>query len=77
MLLVFGITARMAFAFAVSHGAHHAVANFSVAHQIGAAAWPVALVSMAVCEVTARIAIVQLRGRRVMRDSPAAASWSP
>jgi hypothetical protein len=65
-LLVFGITARMVFAFAVTHGAHHAVANFSVAHGISAAAWPVALVSMAVCEVTARIATVQLRGRRVM-----------
>jgi hypothetical protein len=73
VLLVFGITARMAFAFAVSHGAHHAVAHFSVAHQIGAAAWPVALVSMALFEVTARIAIVQLRGRRVLRQSPVGA----
>jgi hypothetical protein len=71
-LLVFGITARMAFEFAVSHGAHHAAASFSIAHQIGAPAWPVALVSMAVCEVMARIAIVQLRGRRVMNDRGAA-----
>ena len=43
-LLIAGIGSRMVFAFALSHGAHHAVASFSVAHQITAAAWPVALV---------------------------------
>lgn len=68
LLLAVGITARMVFAFAVTHGAHHAVASFSIAHHITAAAWPVALVSMAVFEVTARIATVQLRGRRVMSE---------
>jgi hypothetical protein len=73
-LLVFGITARMVFEFAITHGAHHAVASFSVAHQISAAAWPVALVSMAVCEVTARIATVQLRGRLVMAEQAAGAT---
>jgi hypothetical protein len=66
ILLVFGITARMLFAFVVTHGGHHAVASFSIVHQISAAAWPVALVAMAVCEVTARIATVQLRGYRIM-----------
>ena len=40
---------------------------FSIAHQIGAAAWPVALVAMALCEVTARLVIVQLRGRAFYR----------
>ena len=45
----------------------HAVASFSMAHQIGAAAWPVALVLMALLEVGTRIAIVQLRGRRAMQ----------
>jgi hypothetical protein len=74
VLLVFGITARMAFAFAVTHGAHHEVASFSIASQIGAAAWPVALVSMAVCEVTARLATVQLRGRRLMTQPAAGAT---
>jgi len=74
LLLVFGITARMAFAFAVTHGAHHAVASFSIAHQITTAAWPVALVSMAVCEVTARIGTVQLRGRRVMTEQASGAT---
>ena len=54
----------MVFVFAVHHGARHAVASFSMAHQIGAAAWPVALVLMALLEVSTRIAIVQLRGRQ-------------
>jgi hypothetical protein len=62
-LLVAGICARMAFAFALGHGAEPAIRAFSIAHQIGAAAWPVALVSMALFEVTARLLIVQVRGR--------------
>jgi hypothetical protein len=74
LLLIFGITARMVFAFAVTHGAHHAVTDFSLANQISAAAWPVALVSMAISEVTARIATVQLRGRRVIRDEETGAT---
>jgi hypothetical protein len=62
-LLVAGIASRMVFAFAVTHGAEPAVRSFSVAHQIGSAAWPVGLVSMALCEVAARLFTVQLRGR--------------
>jgi hypothetical protein len=65
-LLIVGICARMAFAFALSHGAEPAVRGFSIAHHIGAAAWPVALVSMALCEVTARLVIVYLRGRSIV-----------
>jgi hypothetical protein len=64
-LLVAGIGSRMVFAFVVGHGAGPAIRTFSIAHHIGAAAWPVALVAMALCEVTARIAIVQLRARRL------------
>jgi hypothetical protein len=64
-LLVAGIGSRMAFAFAVGHGLQPAVRAFSIAHQIGAAAWPAALVMMALIEVGARIAVVQVRGRRV------------
>jgi hypothetical protein len=60
-LLIAGICARMVFA--IRHGAEPAVRSFSVAHQIGAAAWPVALVSMALCEVTARLVTVELRAR--------------
>ena len=64
----------MVFVFAVSHGAEPAIRSFSIAHQIGAAAWPVALVSMALCEVTTRIVTVQLRGRRTMAARPALAA---
>jgi hypothetical protein len=64
-LLIAGIGSGMVFAFALSHGARHAIASFSYAHQIGAAAWPVALVLMALLEVSTRITIVQLRVRSV------------
>jgi glyoxylase-like metal-dependent hydrolase (beta-lactamase superfamily II) len=37
-----------------------------MAHQIGAAAWPAALVLMAPIEVGARIVLVQVRGRRML-----------
>lgn len=70
-LLISGIGARMVFAFALSHGARHAVASFSYAHQISAAAWPVALVLMALLEVGTRIAIVQLRGHRAVQAATA------
>jgi hypothetical protein len=65
-LLVAGIGARMAFAFAIGHGFEPALRSFSIAHQIGAGAWPVALVLMALIEVGARIAVVQIRGRRLV-----------
>src|SRR5438270_6042426 len=68
-LLIAGIGSRMVFAFALSHGARHEIASFSYTHQIGAAAWPVALVLMALLEVSTRIGIVQLRGRHAMRSS--------
>jgi hypothetical protein len=68
-LLIAGVGSRMVFAFALSHGAHEAVASFSETHEIGAAAWPVALVLMALLEVSTRIAIVQLRGRHAMQVS--------
>ena len=60
-----GIGSRMAFAFAIGHGAEPAIRSFSIAHQIGAAAWPVALVSMALCEVRPG-SRCQLRGRRLV-----------
>jgi hypothetical protein len=72
-LLVTGICGRMAFAFALGHGAEPAVRAFSITHDIGAAAWPVALVSMALCEVTTRILVVHVRGRRSASLVPALA----
>ena len=70
VLLVAGIGSRMVFVFAVSHGLRHTVADFSLSHQISAAAWPVALVLMALLEVATRTVIVQLRGRRAMAPVP-------
>jgi hypothetical protein len=70
-LLVAGIGSRMVFAFALSHGARAAIASFSYSHQIGAAAWPVALVLMALLEVSTRIAIVQLRGQHALHATTA------
>jgi hypothetical protein len=70
-LLIAGIGSRMVFAFALSHGAQHTVASFSSAHQISAGAWPVALVLMALLEVSTRIGIVQLRGRHAIQATTA------
>lgn len=70
-LLIAGISSRIVFAFVVTHGAEPAIRGFSIAHQISAAAWPVALVSMAICEVTVRVVTVYLRGR-VIQAVPAA-----
>jgi hypothetical protein len=65
-LLVLGIGARLVFAFAIGHGFEPVVRSFSIAHEIGGSAWPVALVLMALIEVGARVTIVQARGRRLV-----------
>jgi hypothetical protein len=64
-LLIAGISSRLVFVYAVHHGTYHAVSSFSIANHIGAAAWPVALVAMALIEVSARLVTVQLRARRL------------
>ncbi len=64
-LLIAGISSRLVFVYAVHHGAYHAVSAFSIANHVGAVAWPVALVSMALVEVSARLVTVQLRARRL------------
>ena len=61
ILLVAGISSRMVFAFAITHGLEPAVRSFSIANHIGGAAWPVAMVSVALCEVGARLITVYLR----------------
>lgn len=73
-LLLAGICSRMVFAFAVSNGAGPAVRSFSITHHIGAAAWPVALVAMALLEVGTRLVLVQLRGHRLTAGTAAATS---
>jgi hypothetical protein len=74
-LLIAGISSRLVFEFAVTHGANHAIASFSYANHIGGAAWPVALVMMAVLEVSTRIVLVQIRGRHA--SQLAASSLAP
>jgi hypothetical protein len=70
---VAGVGARMAFAFAATHGAGPAIGRFSIAHHItGSAAWIAALVMMALADVLTRLAVVYLRGRR-LAAAPAAA----
>jgi len=61
ILLVAGISSRIVFAFAISNGLEPAVRSFSIANHTGGAAWPVAMVAMALCEVGARLFTVYLR----------------
>jgi hypothetical protein len=68
-----GVGARMAFAFAATHGAGPAIGRFSLAHHItGSDAWVAALVMMALADVLTRLAVVWLRGR-ALAAGPAAA----
>ncbi len=61
-----GVGARMAFAFAATHGAGPAIARFSIAHHItGSDAWVAALVMMALADVLTRLVVVYLRGRQL------------
>jgi hypothetical protein len=63
-LLIAGIGSRLVFVFVLSHGAGPTFRDFGISHQISATAWPLALVAMAILEVTTRLAIVHLRGLR-------------
>ena len=72
ILLLAGISARLVFVYALEHGAGPAIRDFSIVHHISAAAWPLALVAMALCEVTARLVIVQVRAQRLAQRTPSA-----
>ncbi len=73
-LLIAGISARMIFVFAVHNGAEPAIRSFSIANHIGAPAWPLALVAMALVEVAARQGTVHLRAHQLRRSgAPSAA----
>ena len=75
---VAGVGARMAFAFAATHGAGPAIGRFSIAHHItGSAAWVAALVMMALADVLTRLAVVYLRGRRLTAAPSAAPALIP
>jgi hypothetical protein len=76
ILLVAGISSRMVFAFAISHGLEPAVRSFSIANHISGAAWPLAMVAMALCEVGARLITVYLRTNQLTAATPTAALGS-
>jgi hypothetical protein len=76
-LLIAGISARMIFVFAVNNGAGTAIRSFSIVHHIGAAAWPLALVAMALVEVAARQGTVHLRAYRLRHAAAPSTAPAP
>ena len=58
------------FAFALSQGLEPAVRSFSITNHISAAAWPTAMVLMALCEVGARLSTVYLRTTGATSPAP-------
>jgi len=64
-LWIAGVGARLAFAFAVEHGAGASVRQFSIEHHVtGSAAWVAALILMAFAEVLTRTGVLYLKSRR-------------
>jgi hypothetical protein len=65
-LWIIGIGARIGFTLWSSHGGGPAIERFSVAHSITSpSAWVAAIVLMALSEVLARTAVLQVRARRL------------
>jgi hypothetical protein len=65
-LWIIGMGARIGFVLASENGAGHAIAHFSASNAItSSSAWVAALVLMALCEVVARLATLQLRAHRL------------
>ncbi|CAM3431901.1 DUF1453 domain-containing protein [Deinococcus saxicola] len=64
-LWVIGVGSRLAFAFFAQQGGGPALARFSAAHHLSAAAWTAALLFMALAEVLSRSAVLAWRGRAV------------
>jgi hypothetical protein len=64
-LWIIGIGSRFAFEEYSSHGGAHAIANFSIAHDITSeSAWVAALILMALAEVISRLIVIRIRGAR-------------
>ena len=64
-LWIIGIGSRFGFEEYSSHGGAHAIANFSIAHDITSEnAWVAALILMALAEVIARLVVIMIRGAR-------------
>lgn len=70
---VLGMGSRFAFLIWITHGGAAATARFSVAHAITSKeAWTVALLAMAVAEVTGRSAVQAIRRHQLTHAAPAA-----
>ena len=64
--ILWGVGARMGFAWASTHGAGPAIERFSIGHSITSVnAWVAALFRMAIAEVVVRLAVMGLRGNRL------------
>jgi hypothetical protein len=73
-----GVSARMVFYFAATHGAGPAIARFSIAHHITvSAAWTPALVMMALADVLTRLVVIYLCGRRLAAGPAASTAAVP
>jgi hypothetical protein len=64
-LLIAGVLARMVFVFFVNNGGAAAIRSFSIDNHLTAAAWPLALVAMALVEIVVRQGMVQIRAHRL------------
>jgi hypothetical protein len=64
-LLIAGVLARMVFVFFVNNGGAATIRSFSIDNHLTAAAWPLALVAMALVEIVVRQAMVQIRARQL------------
>jgi hypothetical protein len=64
-LWIIGIGSRFGFEEYSTHGGAHAIANFSIAHDITSEnAWVAALILMALAEVIARLVVIRIRAAR-------------
>lgn len=72
---IVGVGARMAFAYASTHGEGHTIAQFSRSVSItGGSAWTAALVMMALATVLARLGVIALKAHNAGSVSPFAAT---
>jgi hypothetical protein len=67
---VLGMGSRFAFLVWIAHGGAASIATFSAQHSITSAeAWTVALLAMAVCEVSGRTLVMAARRERLQRGA--------
>ncbi|MDQ2733145.1 MAG: DUF1453 domain-containing protein [Armatimonadota bacterium] len=67
MLWIIGVGSRVSFGLLAEHGGGPAIARFSAAYHLSAAAWTAALLFMALAEVLSRTAVLAWRSRSTRR----------